>query len=652
MKKFIGLTIICLIICQSTFGVDFYKEYSRLNSENIAIDRFSEINSIDEDEPNNNMRNATRIKATDEIEGKISYDYYDIDWYEFDFLGEGSIEIIGEMGSYTEYLNIGIYDEDEQEIKTSKFTLKDGKMVQKIEIDLDKDTYYLCIYQKMGSSFPVGERYSINLISDYEIINEIDYIYFEKSSVNLNVGDKELLKVKIKPSDLDLPEIEYRSDDKEVATVDSNGLVEAVGKGNCNIYAENLTLGLEDICKIEVGDVLVEDIELSSYKVTLQEGEAFNVEAKVLPGNATHKEIYWETSNDDIADVYSNGRIYARGEGQCVIYCKSWNHKIIKEIQVIVLPENMNLNEVEGNNSYADSDDYFLNATMAGDFISSLDVDYYKFNNKKSGKFKLSARFGTYDPYLAIILYDSKYQKIGQSSLVNSEAGNYQVIEMPIDQGEYYLKVELIESKYAGIIVTEKIGYNFSTKIDRDGEKPYEIELENEQLTLDIGGNYLLNIKSSIGEMGELVWESSNEKVANVNNGVVNGNIPGTAIISVYDENRKVIDSCLVRVNIPNYEFVSFPNKSDIATQHQFEIKFSEAVDLDNINNKIFIVNEDKESLDLEYEYKDESKKIIVVKSKLGYLNDKNYTMYIVNVEGISGKQLTKNYRMYFNIIN
>ncbi len=89
----------------------------------------------------------------------------------------------------------------------------------------------------------------------------------------------------------------------------------------------------------------VEKIELEEDEITLTVGEKYEVEYEVLPEKAAEKaELTWESDDEDVAKVNSNGRINAKGPGECTVTVTAENG-VSAEIEVTVLTaiENINL---------------------------------------------------------------------------------------------------------------------------------------------------------------------------------------------------------------------------------------------------------------------------------------------------------------------
>lgn len=67
----------------------------------------------------------------------------------------------------------------------------------------------------------------------------------------------------------------------------------------------------------------VTSIALSDEYVTLQQGETYQLTATVKPEDADNRNVTWKSSDPDVAEVYDDGLVNAKGEGTCTITCSA-----------------------------------------------------------------------------------------------------------------------------------------------------------------------------------------------------------------------------------------------------------------------------------------------------------------------------------------
>jgi len=142
-----------------------------------------------------------------------------------------------------------------------------------------------------------------------------DIIVLEES-ISLDVGSTRNLPFYRYPADTK-DEINFCSDNTDVAIVDANGKVTAINCGTANI-----TISSGDICKTI--NVIVESklISISIDKASAQLralGETIKLNVIYDPEDATNKEVVWSSDNETVATVDQNGLVTACGKGRAVI---------------------------------------------------------------------------------------------------------------------------------------------------------------------------------------------------------------------------------------------------------------------------------------------------------------------------------------------
>ena len=144
--------------------------------------------------------------------------------------------------------------------------------------------------------------------------------------------------------------VEYTSTNPEAATVDSNGLVTAVGEGYTVITATDGEAvegqGVFDICTITVKTKLEqiqtniltydEDKAPANEGLYLKKGTSFTVTATAVPANATDKALIWSSNDTTVATVTAKGVIKAVNIGSTKITVKNASGEVVRELPVYV----------------------------------------------------------------------------------------------------------------------------------------------------------------------------------------------------------------------------------------------------------------------------------------------------------------------------
>ena len=133
---------------------------------------------------------------------------------------------------------------------------------------------------------------------------EVTSITLNKTSLTLAKNGTETLTATIAPSNATDKTVTWSSEDTSIATVDSNGNVEAKAVGTTTIKAE--AGGLYATCTVTVTPVLISNITLDNVSISGRYPEIGSIKATVSPSNADNKTLTWSISNTDIATITVN----------------------------------------------------------------------------------------------------------------------------------------------------------------------------------------------------------------------------------------------------------------------------------------------------------------------------------------------------------
>lgn len=144
-----------------------------------------------------------------------------------------------------------------------------------------------------------------------------DGIKLNSDSALLAVGDTLSLEATVEPEDVLDKEIFFRSLNEEVATVDDNGTISALTKGEATIEAYTAN-GKTAQCLVTVLPA-AESIELDKAEIQLKEGGSATLSAKILPEDALAEKAVFTSDNESVAVVDQNGVITAKAVGSAKI---------------------------------------------------------------------------------------------------------------------------------------------------------------------------------------------------------------------------------------------------------------------------------------------------------------------------------------------
>ena len=145
------------------------------------------------------------------------------------------------------------------------------------------------------------------------------------SSFSLTVGGTRQLSEDVRPSGATNKGVTWSSNNKNVATVSSTGVVTAVGVGTTKIIVTTNDGGFTATSTVTVtaAPVSVTGVTISPTSFNLTVDKTRTLTAMVKPSGATNTGKTWTSSNEDVAKVSSTGVVTAIGVGTAEITVKT-----------------------------------------------------------------------------------------------------------------------------------------------------------------------------------------------------------------------------------------------------------------------------------------------------------------------------------------
>lgn len=161
----------------------------------------------------------------------------------------------------------------------------------------------------------------------------------ENMTLELNGENTKALGAVMTPEDATEVKLAYVSSDESIATVDEDGMVTAVGVGECTITttivadvpataetseaavdSEMLVApdGFTAVTKVTVTKRM-ESITFDNSEGVLNVGNTHTIKATVAPADASDQALNWTSSDPNVATVDSNGKVTAKAEGSATI---------------------------------------------------------------------------------------------------------------------------------------------------------------------------------------------------------------------------------------------------------------------------------------------------------------------------------------------
>lgn len=171
------------------------------------------------------------------------------------------------------------------------------------------------------------------LTADCEIKGAIDVeqILLNRSTLELTKGSTSILTATVQPSDATTLLL-WSSSDNNIVTVDQSGRVTALNAGTATItvQAKDVTVTCVVTVTIDVTDII-----LNKNTVTINKGDVETLTVTIYPEDATDKSFTWSSSNPTIVTV-DNGLITGISKGSANITVKTNNGQISDTCTVTV----------------------------------------------------------------------------------------------------------------------------------------------------------------------------------------------------------------------------------------------------------------------------------------------------------------------------
>ena len=284
------------------------------------------------------------------------------------------------------------------------------------------------------------------------------------------------------------------SSNSKIATVDQNGLVTGKSHGTVTITATGRDSMVANSVKVTV-QTAPKSISLNITEKTIDlstDAKSFQLIGTISPSTANvYLEQTWTSDNTSVANVDNNGRVTALKNGDATITVSTGNKKTATcKVKVVTSPTGIALDKNRATVNLSGTKTVDLTATLT--------------------------------PKTANIYDDLQWSSDSASAKVE-KTGKYTARVTGVSNGNAKITVSTGNGYKAECIVTVE------TKIIGITVSPNETEVE-------VGSTVTLTAtkKPSIGSTEGLVWSSSNNGVAKVNDdGVVTGIAQGTVTITI-----------------------------------------------------------------------------------------------------------------------
>lgn len=142
--------------------------------------------------------------------------------------------------------------------------------------------------------------------------------------IDLNVGESFTVQTAFTPENTTETSLTCVSSDTNVATVDSNGTITAIGAGSASVSltsVNGMTLTVNVTVKAEESAAPTEpsSVRFDVENVTLNAGETYDLSVVIEPQNIGNVSVTWSTTDANVATILSGTTITAVGSGTATI---------------------------------------------------------------------------------------------------------------------------------------------------------------------------------------------------------------------------------------------------------------------------------------------------------------------------------------------
>ena len=191
-----------------------------------------------------------------------------------------------------------------------------------------------CIIQAATEKMKITRVVSVTV---KPIIIDVEKIVVTTPSIDLFVGDTARLEYTVEPENATNKNLSIISENPEVVSFNSDGLIVGISKGETNILLKSNNNIQEKIhVSVKEKDIPVESVSLNKKEISLTVGGSETLKATVKPSNATNKDITWKSSDKNIATVNKSGKVTAKKAGSATITVTTSDGKKTAKAKVTV----------------------------------------------------------------------------------------------------------------------------------------------------------------------------------------------------------------------------------------------------------------------------------------------------------------------------
>ncbi|MDF2905918.1 MAG: hypothetical protein K0R34_1239 [Herbinix sp.] len=392
---------------------------------------------------------------------------------------------------------------------------------------------------------------------------------------SIYVGEKFKLKVSVTPSSATQLGVTWKSSNTSIATINEDGEVTGLAGGTAIITCTTKDGGYSDTCVINVLEA-VSSIAINYQTYYLGVDKSVFLVATVTTPTATNKDVYWSSSNPDIATVNQKGKVVGRKLGFVTITATSLDGTEVEascEVQVVNPTESVSLNKTTisllvGQTKKLKATIAPNNATIKTPRWSSSDPSVAIVDEDgeviaiKAGSTTITAEAGDNSGKKALC-YVTVYDRVASTGITLQDKtivmlpGEEKIVQMVLipsastDDTTWSSDNNAVArvDKDTGKITARATGVAYIT-VMTDSGKTAQVEvivigLNITEITLEEYTNFSTQLQVE-GASSRVTWSIDNPLVAEVTNGFVSSRGKGKATITAFVNGRRL--TCKLKV--------------------------------------------------------------------------------------------------------
>ena len=168
-------------------------------------------------------------------------------------------------------------------------------------------------------------------IKNLQSVPTITSIQIDKESIVLNVGESMTLRAVVEPKEASVDVLSWKTSDSSIVTVDENGYIKAIAKGNAIITVNAGEFSAS--CDVTVKNPIT-GIQFEESSIELNVGESQVIRVVIEPEDADIQTIFWKSSDTNIVTVDENGFIKALDKGDAIITVEAGEYSASCKVMV------------------------------------------------------------------------------------------------------------------------------------------------------------------------------------------------------------------------------------------------------------------------------------------------------------------------------